>query len=69
MTSLIVAAPFGRSSTGGLEWGAASRGGNSSTTSTADRLVKMSKPVHTSLTRDPGMDSPDLENPGQVSTE
>jgi len=67
-----ITAPFGRSGTGGLERGAmrrsvsASRGGNSSTASTANRLVKKSRPVQTSLTRDPGMDSPDLENPGQV---
>jgi len=68
-----ITAPFGRSGTGGLERGAmrrsvsATRGATSSaSTNTASRLVKKSRPVQTSLTRDPAMDSPDLENPGQV---
>eukprot|EP00092_Neocalanus_flemingeri_P032623 GFUD01035484.1.p1 GENE.GFUD01035484.1~~GFUD01035484.1.p1 ORF type:complete len:1136 (+),score=438.78 GFUD01035484.1:195-3602(+) len=69
-----ITAPFGRSGTGGLERGAmrrsvsATRGATSSaTTNTANRLVKKSRPVQTSLTRDPAMDSTDTENPGQVN--
>jgi len=46
----------------------ATRGGPSSAnTNMMNRLVTKSRPVQTSLTRDPASDCPDLENPGQVN--
>jgi len=69
-----ITAPFGRSGTGGLERGAmrrsvsATRGSSSSAnTSMMNKLVTKSRPVQTSLTRDPASDCPDLENPGHVN--
>jgi len=69
-----ITAPFGRSGTGGLERGAmrrsvsATRGAASSAnTNMMNKLVTKSRPVQTSLTRDPALDCPDLENPGQVN--
>lgn len=70
----ITAAAFGRSGTGGLERGAmrrsvsATRGATTSgNTNMVNRLVMKSRPVQTSLTRDPAIDCPDVENPGQVN--
>jgi len=69
-----ITASFGRSGTGGLERGAmrrsvsATRGATTSAnTNMTNRLVTKSRPVQTSLTRDPASDCPDLENPGQVN--
>ena len=87
---LFLAAPLGRSGTGGLERGAmrrsvsASRGGGhvmsssmhggqtsntaaNTGTNTAAKLVKKSRPVQTSLTKDPCHDTPDTDNPGLVN--
>ena len=84
---LFLAAPLGRSGTGGLERGAmrrsvsASRGGGMSSSmhggqtsggantgaNTAAKLVKKSRPVQTSLTKDPCHDTPDTDNPGLVN--
>ena len=46
----------------------ATRGSSSSAnTSMMNKLVTKSRPVQTSLTRDPASDCPDLENPGHVN--
>ena len=73
-SSFLAAAAFGRSGTGGLERGAmrrsvsATRGATTSgNTNMVNRLVMKSRPVQTSLTRDPAIDCPDVENPGQVN--
>ena len=80
--SIVSAAPLGRSGTGGLERGAmrrsvsASRGGHGNVmsssvhnpaSSSSNKLVKKSRPVQTSLTKDPCHDTPDTDNPGLVN--
>lgn len=46
----------------------ATRGATTSgNTNMVNRLVMKSRPVQTSLTRDPAIDCPDVENPGQVN--
>ena len=87
---LFLAAPLGRSGTGGLERGAMRRsvsasrgggghvmsssmhggqtsGGSNTGANTAAKLVKKSRPVQTSLTKDPCHDTPDTDNPGLVN--
>merc|ERR1719300_1852177 len=45
----------------------ATRGAATSSNTTASRLVMKSRPVQTSLTRDPATDCPDLANPGNIN--
>ena len=71
--SFCVAGQFTRSGTGGMDRGAlrrsvsASRGPRRGQAPAQGMAVRMSRPVQTSLTKDPAMDTPDAERPGHVN--